>query len=33
MSYGSADTSAGTGHHHDLVFYDPIWICHIPTLL
>jgi hypothetical protein len=28
MRYGLADTSAGTGHHNDFVFYDPIWICH-----
>jgi hypothetical protein len=28
VRYGLADTSAGTGHHNDFVFYDPIWICH-----
>ena len=28
MRNGPADPSAGTGHHNDFVFHDPIRICH-----
>jgi hypothetical protein len=28
VRYGATDTAAGTGHHNDFVFNDPIRICH-----